>query len=424
MTMDNALKITLMTTGSRGDVQPFVALGLGLQEAGYDVTLCTAELFQHLVEGHGLRYAIMDDEMIRLSETPQGRAAVESGGNPLRLINRVKPMIRRMLNDEWAAAQGTQAIVYHPKTLGAYHIAEALDIPAIMSLPLPLYTPTRAFINPILPPGLKLGGLFNQLSYAMIGLVTAPYSSVVNDFRQAVLGLPRRSRFANDTVRGNGKPVPVMYSYSPHVLPVPADWPGHIAVTGYWFLQRQEDWQPPADLLDFLGAGPAPIYIGFGSMSSNAAPARTRLVLEALKRAGQRAVLATGWGAMEASADASDEVYVLKEAPHDWLFPHMAGVVHHGGAGTTAAGLRAGKPTLICPFMGDQPFWGQRVYELGIGPAPIPQKRLTAAKLGHALRLLASDHLMQMQAAALGEQIRAEDGVATAIKVIKSVVGA
>jgi UDP:flavonoid glycosyltransferase YjiC (YdhE family) len=209
-----------------------------------------------------------------------------------------------------------------------------------------------------------------------------------------------------------------LYPYSPAVLPTPADWDASSVATGYWFLPRDGDWQPDPALVDFLASGPPPVYVGFGSMPSEDAAAKTQVVLDALAQAGQRGVVATGWGGLTL-ANAPRDVFALDAAPHDWLFPRMAAVVHHGGAGTTAAGLAAGAPTVICPFFGDQPFWGRRVAALGVGPAPIPQKKLTAARLAAALRTVAEDAAMRMRAQTLGEAIRSEDGVGRAVALLE-----
>jgi sterol 3beta-glucosyltransferase len=210
-----------------------------------------------------------------------------------------------------------------------------------------------------------------------------------------------------------------LYAYSPVVLPTPADWDRSSVAAGYWFLDRPRSWEPSASLRAFLIAGPPPVYVGFGSMPSQDAARTTRIVLAALERTGQRGVLATGWGGL-AAADLPPSVYLLAEAPHDWLFPQMAAVVHHGGAGTTAAALRAGVPTVICPFFGDQPFWGRRVATLGAGPPPIPQRRLTVDALSAAVRTAVSDPAIRERAAAVGAAIRAEDGVYNAIAAIEA----
>jgi sterol 3beta-glucosyltransferase len=186
--------------------------------------------------------------------------------------------------------------------------------------------------------------------------------------------------------------------------------------TGYWFLDRSPDWRPPAALVDFLDGGEPPVYVGFGSIPTGDPAAKARVVLEAL--AGRRAVLASGWGGLVAT-DLPANVLQIDQAPHDWLFPRMRAVVHHGGAGTTAAGLRAGKPAVVCPFFGDQPFWGERLRALGVAPAPVPQHRLDAGKLGAAIRRAVDDDALQARAAELADAIRSEDGVATAVAILE-----
>jgi sterol 3beta-glucosyltransferase len=398
-----------------------VALGVGLKRAGYEVKLGAPAMFETFVRSHGLTFAPLNDAFLKLKDTSAGKAALEKGrGSGLSLIKQVMPMLRELIADAWAAAQGVDAVIYHPKSLIGAHIAEALQIPVIMSLPLPLSTPTGEFPLPIMPDW-GLGSAFNRFTYRMMPLMTAMYGGVVNDWRKSV-NLPPRSRFASDLIKPDGSPMPTLYSFSPHVVPPPQDWNTVTHATGYWHLPPDEHWQPPAALEAFLAAGPAPVYIGFGSMVSADPEAKARVILDAVVQSGQRAVLATGWGALNVS-DLPDNVYMLEEAPHEWLFPRMAAVVHHGGAGTTAAGLTAGKPTIICPFIADQPFWGRRVAKLGVGPAPIPQRKLTAARLADALKVAVSDSAIQARAAALGEKLRAEDGVANAVMRVKQYVG-
>jgi sterol 3beta-glucosyltransferase len=247
-------------------------------------------------------------------------------------------------------------------------------------------------------------------------MITAPYMGIINDWRRS-LGLQPRSTWANPLVQGDGRPVQVLYPYSPQVVPTPPDWPDTTAVTGYWFLDEGDDWQPPANLQRFLEAGAPPVYVGFGSMAGSDPEAKARVVIEALNASGQRGVLASGWGGLKADA-LPPHIHILESAPHDWLFPRMAAVVHHGGSGTTAAGLRAGKPTVIAPFTADQPFWGERVYRLGVGTKPIPQRQLNAASLSAAITEAVNNRDMQRCAAALGDAIRAEDGVERAIDFI------
>jgi sterol 3beta-glucosyltransferase len=210
---------------------------------------------------------------------------------------------------------------------------------------------------------------------------------------------------------------PYLYGFSEHVVPRPADWPAAHRISGYWFLDQASQWEPPGALTDFLDSGPPPVYMGFGSMPGDVARNMLRLSVEAIGKTGQRAILLGGWG--EAGGlESPDHILTLTSAPHDWLFPRVSAVVHHGGAGTTAAGLRAGKPTLVVPFFADQPFWGRRIHELGAGPEPVSPKELTAGRLAQAIQEAVTDAAIAARAEALGEKIRKEDGVGRAVDFI------
>jgi sterol 3beta-glucosyltransferase len=204
--------------------------------------------------------------------------------------------------------------------------------------------------------------------------------------------------------------MPVYYAYSPAVLPRPTDWPHRVHVTGYWFLDPPPRWQPPEGLTRFLADGPPPVSIGFGSMASRDPQATLQLALHALALSGQRGVLLSGWAGIGKDHDLPRHVFAADSIPHGWLFPQMAAVVHHGGAGTTGAGLRSGVPAVIAPLAADQPSWARAVHQLGAGPAPIPFPALTAERLAAAIRLAVTDQQMHYRAAELGTRIRAEDG--------------
>jgi sterol 3beta-glucosyltransferase len=202
------------------------------------------------------------------------------------------------------------------------------------------------------------------------------------------------------------------------VCPKPSDWGNDIHITGYWFLDQGDDWTPPQALVNFLQAGSPPVYIGFGSMSIRKPEETTNLVLKALAQTKQRGIILSGWGGFHVD-ELPDSVFTLDSVPFSWLFPRLAAVVHHGGAGTTAAGLRAGVPSVVIPFFGDQPFWGQRVAELGVGPAPIPLRKLTVERLSQAIQTAVNDHTMRQRAADLGAKIQGEDGIASAVAVLQ-----
>ncbi|MGI9383076.1 MAG: glycosyltransferase, partial [Methyloligellaceae bacterium] len=308
-------------------------------------------------------------------------------------------------------------IVYHAKAHAAPHIAEALQAVAVPSFQIPGFVPTGAFPSPFLPVS-GLGQFGNWLSHkALLGLMSLFTSRMINDWRRTELGLihARRENVFSGYAPA-GRPSRRLHGYSRHIVPVPADWGEREQVTGYWFLDQATDWRPPEALKCFLANGPPPVYVGFGSMPAEDSERLTRQVQSALESTGQRGVLATGWGGLDATAN-SDRVHVLDVAPHDWLFPKCAAVVHHGGAGTTHEALRWGRPSIICPVFGDQPFWGRRVAELGAGPRPLLQKRLTAAALAEALEAVKSPAIVS-RAAEIGVAIREEpgaEGAATAI---------
>jgi sterol 3beta-glucosyltransferase len=295
-------------------------------------------------------------------------------------------------------------------------IAEKLNIPLMLAYLFP-FTPTRAFPAPLFP-RLPLGSVTNPLSFQVVRQVFWQNTRIADVQTRKRLGMSPPS-FWGPHGALDRRQVPTIYGYSRHVLPEAADWGAHIRVTGYWFLEAAPDWTPPPALVAFLQAGPPPVYIGFGSMGSKNPEEAARLTLEAVRMSGQRAVLASGWGGLRAT-DLPANVHMLESAPHSWLFPQMAAVVHHGGVGTTAAGLRAGVPSVVVPFMADQPYWGQRVMDLGVGPAYIPRTRLTAEKLAAAITQTVNDAGMRGRAAALGQRIRAEDGIKEAVRAVEA----
>jgi sterol 3beta-glucosyltransferase len=243
------------------------------------------------------------------------------------------------------------------------------------------------------------------------------FRSADTNARAEVLRLPPASFWGPfSSLRQQKQPVP--YGYSSHVLPRPSDWDTPQHVTGYWFLEPQEGWEPPTDLLHFLQSGSPPVYIGFGSMTSSKPEETADMVLQALVLTGQRGVLYAGWGGLK-KEQLPENVYMTGSLPHTWLFPRMGAVVHHGGVGTTAAGLAAGGPSIILPFFGDQPFWGRRVYESGVGLKPVSRRKLTVDNLTEVIGRAVSDETMRKRAASLGERIRAENGVAQAVTIIE-----
>lgn len=302
-------------------------------------------------------------------------------------------------------------------------LSEKLGIPLLQAYLMP-FTPTSEFPGVLTPqiPQTRLMTWANGLSHRLAQqMIWQMLRSADNKARTRVLQM-KPAPFLGPFASLQRETGPILYGYSPQVIPPPADWAEHIHVTGYWFLEPPSGWEPPSDLMDFLQAGPPPVYVGFGSMLSRKPEETADLVLQALAHTGQRAVLSSGWGGLR-KKNLPETVFMIGSIPHGWLFPRMSAIVHHGGAGTTGAGLRAGIPSIITPFFGDQPFWGHRVYVLGVGPKPIPRRHLTVKNLANAIRRVVSDSEMREKASLLGERIHAENGVARAVEIIEQYRG-
>jgi sterol 3beta-glucosyltransferase len=404
------MKICILTIGTRGDVQPYIALGMGLKAAGHEVTVSTSDEFKALVLQYDLLHHSLRGDFLKAARSEAG----QKSGKTLRLIRQYIEMANDTLADEWASAQQADILIYNPAAIGGFHVAEKLEVPTFAAFPAPLYSPTREFPNPFLP--FPSWGPLNRLSHQLFAKMgPAMYRGPINHFRKNILDLP----LANGESILRGKPVTKLYAYSESVVPRPADWDDSSVVTGYWFLDAHAGWQPDPALVSFLEDGTPPVYVGFGSMFMSGGKHKTDIARQALRLAGQRGILATGWGGLAVDHTSTD-IFVLDSIPHDWLFPKVAAIVHHGGAGTTGAAIRAGKPQIICPFVGDQSFWGRRVEYLGVGPPPVPQRKLTVEKLADAIQMAVSDNHTQQRAAALGQTIAAEKGVDCAVDYILS----
>jgi len=424
MKVGTPLKITIFAAGSRGDIQPCVALGKDLQQAGYQVCLAVPENFADFIQEHDLGFYPLHGDVQQIMASDTGQNFMETGGNnPMKSIRAIReliaPVVMSMAEDAYAACRDADALI----CLGVFSpfgrsISESLQIPIINLEPTPLL-PTKAFAAPSWPVQRNLGGLHNYLSgIAMLQVIWLWYRPFVNAFRQH-LGL---STYTAARFYHIFRSIPLLSAYSPRIIPDPSDWPDSVHITGYFFLDHQTNWQPSPELKAFLEAGAPPVYIGFGSMAGRNPEQLARIISEALARSEQRGLLLTGWGGLHAEL-MPDNVFMVESAPHSWLFPRMAAVVHHGGAGTTAEGLRAGVPTVIVPFVFDQSFWGARIKALGVGPDPIPLKKLTVDRLANAIKMAVTDPGIRQRAKSCGEAIRTENGISNAVEIIKKYLG-
>ncbi|AFZ24134.1 glycosyl transferase, UDP-glucuronosyltransferase [Cylindrospermum stagnale PCC 7417] len=416
------MRIAIIALGTQGDVQPYIALGKGLKEAGNLVRLVTHENFEVLVNSHGLEFWPIKGNVQDVIQSKEMREAIEKGNFltvTLKMIKQGPQLAIDGAKQGLAACKGMDIVL---AGMGGLYLglslAEKLGLPFVQAYVVP-FTPTEAFPSVLLPQSLsRLGGFFNRLSHNLTRqFVWQPVRSGDTQARQQVLELPA-APFWGSYNADLLHQYPILYGFSPSVIPKPSDWDNNIHVTGYWFLDSVSDWTPPSALIEFLENGPPPVYIGFGSMSNQDPEETADLCLETLARTQQRGIMLSGWGGLH-KANLPDTVFMADSIPHSWLFPRVGAIVHHGGAGTTAAGLRAGVPSIIIPFGVDQFFWGERVAELGVGPEPIPRKKLTIKRLTEAVHKAITDQTMRQRAANLGSKIQAEDGIARAVAILQ-----
>ncbi len=416
------LQITILTLGSRGDVQPYCALALGLQQAGYQVRIATHRNFESFVTQLGLEFAPIAGDIKELMNSEEGQKLL--AGQRSKLIS--DELLLEQMQDGVKACQSTDVLIFTMLALWGYHIAEKLAVPSFFAATVPL-SATRSFpllqfakatTNPIL-------GVLNYASYLLVEFLMGQRSQqVINRFRQdlSLPPLPWLGTRYRRIVPPNLAALTLLYGFSTALVPKPIDWSEKEQITGFWFLDQAQNYTPPPALIEFINAGTPPLCIGFGSMPDHHAGELTQIVLQALEQAGQRGILLSGWanlGVAHSRSSWADQVFSIDAVPHDWLFPQVAAVVHHCGAGTTAAVCRAGIPSIGVPFFADQPAWAQRLANLGVSPEPIPRKQLSVKRLAVAMQQVVKDSEMRDRAAELGQRIRAEDGVAQAVKWIQ-----
>lgn len=443
------LNVVIQIVGSRGDVQPFVALGKVLKDTyGHRVRLATHPTFQKFVEENGLEFfsiggdpaelmafmvknpglmpgidALKSGEVAKrrkgIEEIVLGcwRSCIEAGdglgpppephqsGEPLTDID--FHLSGNPENQPFVA----DAIIANPPSFAHIHIAEKMGIPLHIMFTMP-WSPTKSFSHPLanIESSNMDGAMTNYVSYTLVEMMTwQGLGDVINRFRAKVLDLEPLSLIWAPGILTRLH-IPTTYCWSPALIPKPHDWGREVNIPGFFFLDLATSYTPEPDLAAFLDSGPPPVYIGFGSIVVDDPNKLTRMIFDAVSMSGVRALVSKGWGGLGAdSVGIPDGVFMLGNCPHDWLFKKVSCVVHHGGAGTTAAGIKTGTPTVIVPFFGDQPFWGSMIAKAGAGPPPIPYKKLTAESLAEAITTALKPET-QARAKELGEKIRQEKG--------------
>ena len=417
----HSMQITCLTIGSRGDVQPYIALCKKLIEEGHRPRIATHGEFKGWIESHGIEFAFVGGDPGELMQL-----CIQNGTFSLAFFLEANAKMRdwldELLRTAWEACQGSDLIIESPSAMAGIHIAEALGVPYFRAFTMP-WTRTRAYPHAFIMPGQKMGGAYNYVTYVMFETVFWKATAhQINRWRRRYLNLPTTGL---EKLQINK--VPFLYNFSPYVVPPPLDYSDWIRVTGYWFLDEGNDnYKPSKELAEFIAAarrdGKKLVYVGFGSILVPDPAKLTQDVIDGVLKADVRCILSKGWSDRVLTKKDGDkekdqqldekkqpepelppEIFQIQSAPHDWLFKQIDAAAHHGGSGTTGASLRAGIPTVIRPFFGDQYFFGARVEDLGVG---ICLKKWGATSFARALWEATHSERMILKAKALGEQIR------------------
>nr|TKW03071.1 hypothetical protein SEVIR_7G038400v2 [Setaria viridis] len=412
------MQIVILIVGTRGDVQPFVAIGKRLQNYGHRVRLATHANFKEFVLTAGLEfYPLGGDPKILAEYMVKNKGFLPSGPSEIAIQRKqIKEIIFSLLpackdaDPDTGIPFKVDAIIANPPAYGHTHVAEALKVPIHIFFTMP-WTPTSEFPHPLSRVKQSAG---YRLSYQIVdSMIWLGIRDMINEFRKKKLKLRPVTYLSG--AQGSGNDIPHGYIWSPHLVPKPKDWGPKIDVVGFCFLDLASNYVPPESLVKWLEAGDKPIYIGFGSLPVQEPQKMTEIIVKALEMTGQRGIINKGWGGLGTLAEPKDFVYLLDNCPHDWLFLQCKAVVHHGGAGTTAAGLKAACPTTIVPFFGDQPFWGDRVHARGLGPPPIPVDQFGLQKLVDAINFM-MEPTVKEKAVELAKAMESEDGVTGAVR--------
>jgi sterol 3beta-glucosyltransferase len=411
------MHITIFVYGTWGDIRPHVVLGMALQRVGHTVQVVASPGYEAWVRTRDLGFYPLSYDVNTFAR--ENAWLMDTGiVQQLQTVRtQLNPILMQMGLEVLEATRSSDVLM--TVEFGAALLFDVLKenkLKTILINPAPI-NPTHEFATamPPAPRWFPFPQWYNRMSYTMLQRITwSTLGGARNELAAKHLKVPK-SKFSD--YRSMLATTPALTTVSRFVVQRPADWAEHFQVTGYLF-DDDPDWTPPPDLSGFLAAGEAPVYIGFGSMPDSKPEATTRTIIDAVRQTGKRAVILTGWAGLGAE-DVPDNIHILKYAPHSWLFPKMAAVVHHGGAGTTASGFRAGIPTVIVPHQGDQGYWGRIVKNLGVGSAPIPRKTLTADKLAAAIKTVTGDPGMRESATGLAQKIATEDGLGDAVAFVR-----
>jgi len=408
--------ITILCAGSRGDFQPYIALAQQLKLLGKEVRIAGSRSFEGFITSYGIGFYPIEGDFQSLNIDPKLLKAASSADNPFKMLlafNKMKEYGVYMVNDYYAACEGSELIVYHPGCTIGYFAAQKFGIPSVLASPFPMHK-TKEYLSVVMYGKVKSTVLMKKISYMMIqGMLWMASKDSVKGFWKKRFG-KEPDNFACPFEKHTDRKHPAIVSCSNFVFKRPEDWNENIHQNGYWFVEETIDYIPPSNLSEFLAAGEKPIYVGFGSMTSlDTHDGLAEIVIEAVVKSGRRAIMC----GMGTPSNLPKSIFTIDSIPHSWLFDRVSAVCHHGGAGTTAAGFKAGVPSIIVPFSNDQFAWAARAYDLGVGSKPIPKKELSSDKLSDAIRFAFKDEIIT-KAKILGEQMASENGAQKCASII------
>jgi sterol 3beta-glucosyltransferase len=411
------VKIVICTMGFRGDVEPYIALGIELAKLGYTVYISAPIVYQKLVEEARLSYLAMNavnpQDMMKIPEIEQAFASGKKIKPLILLMKKSKPVISEFLKEMYRNTQGMDAVIATMILYGAYDGAEKQEIPCIYTLLNPA-VPTSEFSTVVAPHIPRL--LYRASHKCLEKGFWLCFKKTCNILRKTEWGLAKLNTCPIDRLRKNN--VPTLLGYSETIIPKPKDWSENEIVTGYWQREPETEYKPNSELVEFLNSGERrPIYIGFGSMPIGNVNDLLTMIKEALDISHERAVVFLSYN-KNVQLEHDGRIFLIDSIPHNWLFPKVSATVIHGGAGTCAASIKAGKPTIVIPFMGDQFFWGEQIHKRGLGPKPIPYKSLNALKVAELIKETVLNKQMIENAKHIGEILQKENGSALAAEKI------
>lgn len=407
--------ITIICAGSRGDFQPYVALAQRLKILGEEVRISGFSQFENFVRGYGIDYVPIEVDYEELGVDPKMLKQAGSADNPLKMIltfNKMKKYGAQIAKQTYDSLEGSELIVYHPGCVIGYFAAQEMNIPSVLATPFPM-NKTEEYLSVVTYGKARPTKINKKISYKMIqGMLWLASSNTVKQHWKERFGrVPKNFKSPYEKI---SKDHIAMVSCSNFVFPRPKDWDKNIYQSGYWFVEENKEYKPSKELEAFINNGEKPVYIGFGSVfDSDEKDKIVRIIIDALKKCGKRGII-SGMGKVD---NLPDNIISVDGIPHTWLFEKVSLVCHHGGAGTTAAGFRAGVPSVIIPFSNDQFAWAHRAFDLGVGAKPIYKKDLTADKLAEGINYALNKDIIEI-AEMLSKNIALEDGALDCAKKI------